>query len=95
MEGLNDRERHIFNERRLREDPRTLEELSKVYDISRERVRQIESRAFEKVQKSVRSAVRAEARARAEQLHALRLQLDRLEARVALLSPTDPDSPDA
>ena len=37
----------------------------------------------------------AEARARAEQLHDLRLQLDRLEARVALLSPTDPDSPDA
>jgi RNA polymerase sigma-32 factor len=67
MEGLNDRERHIFNERRLREDPRTLEELSKVYDISRERVRQIEVRAFEKVQKAVRGqiAVQAEAQAQA------------------------------
>ena len=67
MEGLNDRERHIFNERRLREDPRTLEELSKVYDISRERVRQIEVRAFEKVQKAVREqiAVQAEAQAQA------------------------------
>ena len=68
MEGLNDRERHIFNERRLREDPRTLEELSKVYDISRERVRQIEVRAFEKVQKAVREqiAVQAEAQAQAQ-----------------------------
>ena len=67
MEGLNDRERHIFNERRLREDPRTLEELSNVYDISRERVRQIEVRAFEKVQKAVREqiAVQAEAQAQA------------------------------
>ena len=67
MEGLNDRERHIFNERRLREDPRTLEELSKVYDISRERVRQIEVRAFEKVQKAVREqiAVQAEAQVQA------------------------------
>ena len=56
MEGLNERERHILNERRLKEDPSTLEELSKVYNISRERVRQIEVRAFEKLQKAIRNA---------------------------------------
>ena len=56
MHRLNKRERHIFKERRLKEDPLTLEELSKVYGISRERVRQIEVRAFEKVQKAVRNA---------------------------------------
>jgi RNA polymerase sigma-32 factor len=54
MGVLNDREKHIFVERRLTDDPKTLEELSQVYGISRERVRQIEVRAFEKVQKSVR-----------------------------------------
>ena len=53
---LNERERHIFVERRLTEDPKTLEELSEEYNISRERVRQIEVRAFEKVQKSIKSA---------------------------------------
>ncbi len=57
MKTLNDRERRIFTERRLSEDPRTLEELSEEYDISRERVRQIEVRAFEKIQKSIRNAV--------------------------------------
>ncbi|MFP4004151.1 MAG: RNA polymerase sigma factor RpoH, partial [Alphaproteobacteria bacterium] len=46
MEALNERERHILTERRLQESPTTLEDLSKVYDISRERVRQIEVRAF-------------------------------------------------
>ncbi len=56
MEGLNERERHILNERRLKDDPSTLEELSKVYKISRERVRQIEVRAFEKLQKAIRNA---------------------------------------
>ncbi|MBV1901606.1 MAG: RNA polymerase sigma factor RpoH [Kordiimonadaceae bacterium] len=56
MEGLNDREKHILTERRLSEPAITLEELSKQYDISRERVRQIEVRAFEKVQKSMRLA---------------------------------------
>ncbi len=56
MEGLSERERHILNERRLKDDPSTLEELSKVYNISRERVRQIEVRAFEKIQKSIRNA---------------------------------------
>jgi RNA polymerase sigma-32 factor len=53
---LNERERHILTERRLKENPTTLEDLSNVYDISRERVRQIEVRAFEKLQKAVRNA---------------------------------------
>ena len=54
MEGLNERERHILTERRLKDDPVTLEDLSKVYDVSRERIRQIEVRAFEKLQKKMR-----------------------------------------
>jgi RNA polymerase sigma-32 factor len=58
MKNLNEREQHILTERRLKDDPSTLEELSKVYDISRERVRQIEVRAFEKLQKSMRAQVR-------------------------------------
>ena len=56
LAGLNDRERHIFVERPLTEDPKTLEELSEEYNISRERVRQIEVRAFEKVQDAIKSA---------------------------------------
>ena len=48
---LNDREREILNSRRLNDDPTTLEDLSKKYKISRERVRQIENKAFEKLQK--------------------------------------------
>jgi len=58
MDVLNERERHILTERRLKESPTTLEDLSKIYDISRERVRQIEVRAFEKLQKAVRNAAR-------------------------------------
>ena len=54
---LNDRERRIFEARRLADDPITLEDLSDEFDISRERVRQIEVRAFEKVQAAVRSGV--------------------------------------
>ena len=50
---LNERERHILTERRLTDDPKTLEDLSQVYDVSRERVRQIEVRAFEKLQKAM------------------------------------------
>ncbi|NQU57610.1 MAG: RNA polymerase sigma factor RpoH [Rhodospirillales bacterium] len=57
LEGLSGRESHILEERRLKDNPTTLEDLSQQYGISRERVRQIEVRAFEKVQKSVRSAV--------------------------------------
>jgi len=53
---LNERERHILTQRRLREEPTTLEDLSQEYGISRERVRQIEVRAFEKLQKSIRNA---------------------------------------
>ncbi|HJQ15517.1 MAG TPA: RNA polymerase sigma factor RpoH [Allosphingosinicella sp.] len=53
MESLNDREKHILTERRLTDDPKTLEELSQVYDVSRERIRQIEVRAFEKLQKAL------------------------------------------
>ncbi len=56
METLNDRERHILTERRLRDDPTTLEDLSQEYGISRERVRQIEVRAFEKLQKAIKNA---------------------------------------
>jgi RNA polymerase sigma-32 factor len=57
MKTLSERERHILNERRLKDSPATLENLSRQYGISRERVRQIEVRAFEKLQKSVRKAV--------------------------------------
>ena len=53
MDSLNDRERDILTERRLTDDPKTLEELSQVYHVSRERVRQIEVRAFEKLQKAM------------------------------------------
>ena len=53
MQALNDRERHILTERRLTDEPKTLEELSQVYDVSRERIRQIEVRAFEKLQKAL------------------------------------------
>jgi RNA polymerase sigma-32 factor len=56
MKDLNERERHILTERRLRDDPTTLEDLSQKYGISRERVRQIEVRAFEKLQKAIRNA---------------------------------------
>ena len=56
METLNERERHILRERRLKENPTTLEELSQEYGISRERVRQIEVRAFEKLRKAIRNA---------------------------------------
>ncbi|MEH6475382.1 MAG: RNA polymerase sigma factor RpoH [Sneathiella sp.] len=55
MDCLNEREQNIITQRRLREDPLTLEDLSQVYKISRERVRQIEVRAFEKLQKAVRA----------------------------------------
>jgi len=53
MDSLNERERHILTQRRLTDDPKTLEELSQEYAVSRERVRQIEVRAFEKLQKAM------------------------------------------
>jgi RNA polymerase sigma-32 factor len=54
METLNERERHIIAERRLKDDPATLEDLSKEFGVSRERVRQIEARAFEKLQQAMK-----------------------------------------
>jgi len=56
LEKLNDRERQILLERRLAEEPATLEVLGERYDVSRERIRQIEARAFEKLQKAVLNA---------------------------------------
>ena len=56
MKILNEREKAIINARRLSENPKTLEELSKKYNISRERIRQIETKAFEKLQKSMINA---------------------------------------
>jgi RNA polymerase sigma-32 factor len=56
MSALNEREQHIIAERRLSDSPKTLEELSKEYSISRERVRQIEARAFEKLQIAMQSS---------------------------------------
>ena len=53
---LKERERYILTERRLKDEPTTLEDLSQVFGISRERVRQIEVRAFEKLQKAIRNA---------------------------------------
>ena len=55
MDGLNDRERDILTQRRLVDEVKTLEELSETYGISRERVRQIEVRAFEKLQEKMRA----------------------------------------
>ncbi len=66
MDVLNDRERRILHERRLREDPATLEDLSHEFGVSRERIRQIEVRAFEKLQRAVRDTVMQD-RLRAEQ----------------------------
>jgi RNA polymerase sigma-32 factor len=57
LKTLNDRERHILTERRLKDEPTTLEELSGQYNISRERVRQIEVRAFEKLQKAMKTQI--------------------------------------
>jgi RNA polymerase sigma-32 factor len=56
MTELTDRERHILTERRLKDEPTTLEDLAGQYGVSRERVRQIEVRAFEKLQKSMKAA---------------------------------------
>src|SRR5262249_50652169 len=59
LDVLNERERRIFEARRLADDPITLEELAAEFGVSRERVRQIEVRAFEKVQKAVKSRMAA------------------------------------
>ena len=57
---LNDRERDILAQRRLQDTPVTLEDLSGVYDVSRERIRQIEVRAFEKLQNRMRELAKAQ-----------------------------------
>jgi RNA polymerase sigma-32 factor len=57
LKALNERERHILIERRLKDNPTTLEDLSQQYNISRERVRQIEVRAFEKLQKGMKAQI--------------------------------------
>jgi RNA polymerase sigma-32 factor len=56
MDKLTDRERRVFEARRLQDEPVTLEDLSQEFGVSRERIRQIEVRAFEKVQKAVKNA---------------------------------------
>ena len=56
LDKLTDRERRVFEARKLQDNPMTLEDLSKEFDVSRERIRQIEVRAFEKVQKAVKNA---------------------------------------
>ncbi len=66
MDSLNDRERRIFAARRLVDDPMTLEELSEEFGVSRERIRQIEVRAFEKVQKAVQKSASAAESPRAQ-----------------------------
>jgi RNA polymerase sigma-32 factor len=66
MTSLNDREKRIFEARRLREEPATLEDLSSEFGVSRERIRQIEVRAFEKVQKAVKKGARELERPRRE-----------------------------
>ena len=66
MDVLNERERRIFEARRLAEDPITLEELSTEFGVSRERVRQIEVRAFEKVQKAVKKGAKELEKPRAQ-----------------------------
>jgi RNA polymerase sigma-32 factor len=65
LDVLDNRERRIFEARRLAEDPLTLEQLSEEFDVSRERVRQLEVRAFEKVQKTMQKLTRDRDRGRA------------------------------
>ncbi|MFM9941534.1 MAG: RNA polymerase sigma factor RpoH [Hyphomicrobiaceae bacterium] len=65
MSALNDRERRVFEARRLQEDPATLEDLSTEFGVSRERIRQIEVRAFEKVQKAVQKSAKVDEQPRA------------------------------
>ena len=69
MDVLNDREKDILMRRRLEEKPVTLEDLSVVYEVSRERIRQIEVRAFEKVQKAMKAAAKELAKPTAQLEH--------------------------
>ena len=68
MADLNDREKAIFQARRLKDNPATLEELAQEYNVSRERIRQIEVRAFEKVQEAVTQAAKTKAREQRERV---------------------------
>jgi RNA polymerase sigma-32 factor len=79
LKTLNDRERHILIERRLKDDPATLEELSARYGISRERVRQIEVRAFETLQNSLTAKAAERRRAAIEATRTRRLSPARTE----------------
>ena len=69
LDVLTDREQHILAERRLKEEPSTLQELSQVYGVSRERIRQIEERAFKKLQKTMRAAHRRQREEAASATH--------------------------
>jgi RNA polymerase sigma-32 factor len=69
LKTLTERERHIMSERRLKDNPTTLEDLSQHYNISRERVRQIEVRAFEKLQKAMKTQVAEQRQAARAQVH--------------------------
>jgi RNA polymerase sigma-32 factor len=69
MATLNDREKRIFEARRLAEEPATLEDLSEEFGVSRERIRQIEVRAFEKVQTAVQKAARKDEAGTAATVH--------------------------
>ena len=60
MADLNEREQHIIRERKLSDSPKTLEDLAKIYKVSRERIRQIEVRAFEKLQDAMLKAAKPE-----------------------------------
>ena len=80
LKTLNERERHILIERRLKDNPTTLEELSQQYGISRERVRQIEVRAFEKLQKAMKAQI-AERRLQSQSAVAARQASGRLSGR--------------
>ena len=79
LKTLNERERHILIERRLKDNPTTLEELSQQYGISRERVRQIEVRAFEKLQKAMKAQI-AERRMQSQAAVAARSSSERATA---------------
>ncbi|WP_208541618.1 MULTISPECIES: RNA polymerase sigma factor RpoH [Bartonella] len=71
IDNLNEREKHIFKARRLSDESLTLEELSNTFNISRERVRQIEMRAFEKVRNSIKAAILSQKKA--QQQRSLRI----------------------
>ena len=71
LDILDEREKRIFEARRLSDEPLTLEQLSEEFDVSRERIRQLEVRAFEKVQKAVKNASRERDRGRTPLIEAV------------------------